>query len=753
MECRRLAAGFLVLLLANSVPGQHEHTNLLANAGFEEWPGKDGPPAGWAFLMGQSPSVFLRDTQDKHSGAASLRYELGGENNTGWLGQRVRGIHPDTEYRWSGYLKVAQGAKIPLRLNVEPNLGGCELQPSADWARWEWTFNSREAETAVVQFRFRGSGTVWVDDVHLVRVGEPGAKVLPERADLLRLLAYQSNRADPDTNTDTWTRPLCRDKRAGTTFPLAPDPVVPEWGVGQWVRYLCRDSLLVPSQKPEKRPQIALIDCAIVGEEILAGKRYCWYQSVVRLDKYWVAEARGRYDSGEKLLLARERKAVLSFLVNGPDFSDVRRYQLKIDDEPLLEYTEGAGAALPRLDISHALIRPSGEGGTGDEVHHSRAVPVTGVVSFVKSAAHLDRTAEVVNWGQTGAVDERRGERPFPIELASPPYIAVAFDGFGTVDQVAEMVAAGANLIQNQVGLYLGEVRPFYNRLPAHYFNARAWDVDMFDLCRSNFIGFAPHLDEPYQRQRKPNEYIKRGQAGTLPEAAESYTSALRRLLDRMQFWPGHEMHSYDSPAAAAWYDARAGAGGFVLENARLTSELAAVARVTGRKGARALVDEINIACLAGAAGRFGIWWGQGIYCWVPQRYWRDELITYARNGARYLGFWITLTRHKDDELAFYKQVRAALPDLAREVRAVQVIEREPAAAIVVPFGYVVAMPGSVPARPWGILDDPGGQDVTDSVIRKAAEFYDQGVAFDIVVDDPGFPPALSRYGTVVKIP
>ena len=783
---RLFVALLLVLPFAVRPAAPEPAANLLRNGDFEEWAAETGPPPGWQFVVGQSPGVLQKETRAHKSGAASVRLDLGAPNNIGWLAQTVEGTHPDTEYRITGWVKVGPGWASSLPLVMEPNLGGLDLPAKQEWTPFEWVFNSQEATKLVPQFRFRGNGSIWLDDVRLVQAGAAGASVLPERRQLLQLLEYQAHPADPKTNDDAWTRPLVQARDARSAFAKAGPAGWPRWKVGQWARYLCRDDLLVPSVKPEKRRHIALVECAVVGQESVGGKPYYWYQSVVRLERYWVARSTGLYDSGEKVLLATPRKVVLSLLVDGPEFRDVRRYQLKVDGEPLLEYTDGERAVLPRMNVDHALIppmaQPPGEaagrapapakegattavlpsqgpaaaGGAApaqiDATTNSR-VPAAGITSLTYHGPQLDREATLVAWGEEGAKDERGGEKPVVLRLARPPYIAVSFDGFGEVRHYQEMLAAGAELFQGQRPLYLGEARRFFNTLPAFFFSGRRWDVDVFDVCRGNLLGFSAHLDEPYQRQRKPNEYVQRGQAKTVAEAAERYSAALAGLLKAQPVWPGEEVMDYNSPASAAWYSARVGAAGFVLENARLPIEMADIQRVTGQKDARALADEINIACLAGASRRFGTWWGQGIYRWVPQRFWQDELVTYAERGARYLGFWIEGGEiAKDGALSFYESVRKALPEIARAVKAVKPLPRVAKAVIVVPNGYVVGLAGSAPETPWGIVDLPEGKRLTDDVLAQAGKLVDQGVVFDIVVDDPRHPPALAEYERVIRV-
>lgn len=747
----------VLLLLCTAVRCFSAPTNLIRNGGFETWTSQSGPAVEWELVRGQTPEALQRDSGTRYSGSSSIRFDLKPPGaGTAWLMQGVENIVPDTEYRVSGYVKVKPGSSIPLRLNIEPNLGEKHLNGGADWTFFEWTFNSREADSVRVQFRFRGEGTVWLDDVRLEQVGKAGAAIVPERAAMLKLLAYQANPVDPVSNTDTWTQSLCGKENPGKVFSLTEKAPVPQWKVGQWARYLCVDDLAVPSSRApgEKKRLYTLVDCAVVGGETVDGKPYYWYQCVVRLDKYWVAKAQGRFDSGRKILLDHDRRVVLSFLVDGPEFKDVRRYQLKVDDEPLLEYTDGKTAVLPVLDIRHAVIRPACAMEKIESVKMSGDVPVTGLVEFTLRALHLDRSARLVNRGATGAVDARNGESPVKVVLSRPPYIGISFDGFGTIEQVAEVVKAGAGLLENQVGFYLGDARGFYNRLPAYFFNSIVWDVDIFDPCRSNFFGSRAMLDETYQYQMKQHSYARVGEVATLQEAAGRYTATISSFVSEQQrFWPGNEIHGYNSPTPAAWYDARSGVAGFVLENARLTSEFPLIESVTGRKDDVGFIDAVNIAFLAGTARRFGIWWGEGTYRWVPSRYWRTQAEDYARRGARYIQFWLEKIANSRDELSFYREVVAALPEICVAVKKAAAERVSPATAvIVVPYGYVVGMPGSVMERPWGVIDFPEGRTITRAVLRHALDLYDRKKIFDIVVDDPDFPPVLNEYQEVIRV-
>jgi hypothetical protein len=165
------------------------------------------------------------------------------------------------------------------------------------------------------------------------------------------------------------------------------------------------------------------------------------------------------------------------------------------------------------------------------------------------------------------------------------------------------------------------------------------------------------------------------------------------------------------------------------------------------------LAVAINAACLAGAARRFGTWWGQGIYRWVPEEHWREATLAYVKHGARYVGFWLERVAGAPDEMAFYKAVVRALPDLANAVReATPAVPARPV-ALVVPYGSVLGLAGSVPGQPWGVLDVPENAALTDALIRRAAELVDAGTRFEVVVDDPRFPPAWGEYAAVIRLP
>lgn len=748
-------AAVLVMLSAPAARCQAP-SNLLPNGGMEQWDSTTGLPAGWGMMRGGSPAAVHRDTQTVQSGASALRVELGENQTEAWMGEDVGGIHPDTEYRLAGYIRTSPGAKLVMILNVELNLGGQALPAAATWTEFHMDFNSRDCTTINVGLRVNGTGTIWVDGMTLTQIGKAGASITPDRAELLKLTAYQKDAVDPSTNTGAWTQSYRRSvtpARLQTLIPTTKVAAKPHWKVGEWARYLCNDQLLVKGGKQEKLFQITLIDCKIVGTQQVDGATYYWYQSVVRVRRYWVEKVNGRADTGQKILLDRPQKAVLMMLVDGPNFKDIRRYMLKVDKDPLLEYTDGKQAVLPRLNIDHLLIRPMGETGKGavkEDAVLAASVPVTAMRSFTYHGPQLDRTATLVNWGDSGASNDLAGEKPTIVTLAHPPYLAVAFDGFGGLDYCKQMAQAGVELFQDMTVTYLGEAREFFNQVSAYFFDDNVWDTNEFDIARSNFIGWGGFMDEPYHRQIRWQDTMK--SASNEVEAADIYSASIKKRVEGSLDWPGTTVADYDSPASVSWYSARVGMPGFILENARLGPEMDDIKRLTGLADQREMADAIDIACLAGAASQFGGWYGEGLYKWSPEQYYRDDLAYYAAHGATYLGFWIEGgLYHQDPQFKYYHTVLSMIPDIKKTIHQVAAPRPKAAALILVPNGYVLGLAGSDPVKPWGIVSNPGGQKLTDDVIRKCADLFKQRVTFDIMVDDPANQPDTSGYANVYR--
>ncbi len=91
------------------------------------------------------------------------------------------------------------------------------------------------------------------------------------------------------------------------------------------------------------------------------------------------------------------------------------------------------------------------------------------------------------------------------------------------------------------------------------------------------------------------------------------------------------------------------------------------------------------------------------------------------------------------------------IPDLKKAIHAAAGYRPKAEALILTPDGYVLGLAGTDVDKPWGIVDAPGGRKLTDAVIRKAAELFQQGVTFDIMVDDPDHRPDTSGYSRVFR--
>ena len=768
-----MIAVLLVSLEAISIKleGAERH-NLLKNGDFESWT-KRGLPSGWLFLAGQTRKVISHERKSVKSGNSSVKINLSGENNSAIIGSWIYNIYPDTEYLFTGYVKGK--GNVTLKVVVEGNLGSIKVPLSSEWKEFRFPFNSQEATRILPEFRCRGIGTIWIDNCQLIKIGKPGASVLPNRRQLVKLLSYQRNPVSPDKNTDEWVKTyiapqnkLLSIKEAISTLGKAENP---QWRVGQWVRYEVFDDIIIPSTKPEKRRQISVIECALEDKEKIGGRDYWWYVVTIKMDKYWVAQSFGRYDTGRKILLKRKRKVVLKFLVDGPEFSDIHRYLLKIDDEPLIEYTDGKRAMLPVLSIEHALIKPKPQQGEkekiflpnfgvakvlklkekssdGERIYYTNSnIPVTGIVGYEIHSSFLDRKAYLINFGRYTLKNKPIDESPLVLKLPRKPWLAIStevFEGYNNLGLFRKLYRLGINLFEDIRGVYLGERRRFFNQTPVYFYSRNCWDVDIFDICRSNFLGFRSHLDEPYQRQRKRFDYFRPKEVNNMSDASRRYVSAIRKLYKNYNFWPGQRIKSYNSPPGCAWFDMKAGADGFIFEHARLKDEIEYLKNVVGGEIGQDIAEAIDMASITGAANTFKKPWGIGIYRQIPRDAWIQSFLTARERGAFYLGFWVA-------NREFMDSIMDMLPQITRALNR-KWTPKQSTVALVIPNNFVFGLSGTWITRPWGVLDYPEGEKINAIIAKKAVELYRKGIIFDILLDDPEAHINWSKYKEVIHI-
>ncbi len=140
----------------------------------------------------------------------------------------------------------------------------------------------------------------------------------------------------------------------------AADPVnysSPTWQVGQWAQYSVVEDNVIPcvnSYQPDgisdyRKIESSTIKVSIVGTDTVNGRTYYWYEFKQTKPGYWYFPTTdlGKAGSPPPLYASGTRTVIVKMLVDGPEFADIRRYQVKIDSEPAREFTDGYLAALP----------------------------------------------------------------------------------------------------------------------------------------------------------------------------------------------------------------------------------------------------------------------------------------------------------------------------------------------------------------------------------------------------------------------
>ncbi|MFZ1729305.1 MAG: glycoside hydrolase family 20 zincin-like fold domain-containing protein [Bacteroidota bacterium] len=186
----------------------------LPNGGFEQHNGDNFP--GYRFIDSPGQMSFA-DTQEKHSGSASIRFENFAQYSPQYGNGRVsywNRVHPFTEYHVSAWVKTeslqpSSAANISVLSNAGYNLSfnDISLPATTDWRKIDFTFNSLEADTVGIYWGVWGakSGRIWWDDlvfeetsfVNLIR--RPGAPLT--LAPQLLTIVYTEGR-DFDTLRD-----------------------------------------------------------------------------------------------------------------------------------------------------------------------------------------------------------------------------------------------------------------------------------------------------------------------------------------------------------------------------------------------------------------------------------------------------------------------------------------------------------------------------------------------------------------------
>ena len=737
----------------------------LTNPGFEDWPPSTGAPTGWRVTASAHGGSVSREENDVAAGKVSLKIAGG----YCVIEQRQR-VKTNTDYVLACRIKsgITTG-KVMVKL--EQNLGGKAFRAGElELGRWHGIgvpFNSVLEEDCRIIFLLRGKGALLVDAVSLRRVSPTGQSVTTKAKRLMDGLDYLSHQIDPSRRDKTWTSEFVTPLDG----PLGPSSSgLPAWQPGQWVRYEARDHRLIPSSvSRKKKPELALIECSIVGTD---GGRF-WYQMTTQMKDYWVAKPVGESEKGECVLLGKDRRLVVKMLVDGPRFADVERYIVQIDDEQPIEYTHGRGAVLPACDLSDVLVRPHavesngtesivvprGEitcarGGDGDQLYVNGAIPVTGLAKAVLRSPYLDRVLEVVDWGEHGA-QNRIAAEPRVLKLRMEPQLGMARVAWlsdvrfspGYIIAKAEILhRAGFDFFAG-FKRYVGDRRRFFNQRPSHFVPSGTWGIDLFDRWRSNLARSHVLLDEPYERQLNYEEVMDGAEIeGKTPrQIASLYVDRVAERVRNYRLWRGDTVVVYEGHEYIAWYDYRTGADMFVLENAGR-------ARSWRERypGLRKLSDEEILrwqySFIKGTSEHFGKSWGMSVYRWLPDNMRLTALKTAYDMGASYLGFW------QESEEAFpLCRILELAGQMREHMRTHAPTRAAPAkTAVVVPDGFV---PQPTPNM-WGReATDEGGrhQRIMQSLIAHTVPLIKQDTPFAIVVEDDSLNPG--RYDKVIRLP
>jgi hypothetical protein len=146
----------------------------LPNGGFEDFNGDNF--SGFRFID-QPGNLSFADTQVKHSGSASVRFE----NFTQYSPEHGHGrvsywsqVTPFTQYHVSAWVKTdalqpASSINIAVLSNAGYNLAfnDYSIPSTTDWMKIDFTFNSLEADTVGLYWGVWGakSGRIWWDDL------------------------------------------------------------------------------------------------------------------------------------------------------------------------------------------------------------------------------------------------------------------------------------------------------------------------------------------------------------------------------------------------------------------------------------------------------------------------------------------------------------------------------------------------------------------------------------------------------------
>lgn len=167
--------------------GRDEYiSKLLPSSEFAwNWSVWSGAANGVPDWLGKGDFVGKIDRDEKHTGETSLRIEgkeaTPGSHETPRAGYNTGPIElqPNTQYRLSVWYRTEGLTDSKAMVLFLPAPGGANLPASQEWKKYEVTFNSGNNTKFHCYLLNFGVGTVWYDDVSLVKVGEEDANLLP----------------------------------------------------------------------------------------------------------------------------------------------------------------------------------------------------------------------------------------------------------------------------------------------------------------------------------------------------------------------------------------------------------------------------------------------------------------------------------------------------------------------------------------------------------------------------------------------
>ncbi len=755
-----LAACALLLAAAFSGGAMAAQDVPVPNGSFEDWNDATGLPTAWACTSNDGAKAFQKDTTIVADGKASLKIVSG---NATYVSLDVPTI-PNTEYQVT--LKIRGENCSGVRLHIERNLvDGQPREGTFDWVTETVRFNCVADRVMNINFRFRGEGTVWIDDCRVKMLSEPGAAVTEEYKRLMERITWRDKIVDESKREDrSWMKPYkATDAGAVASAVRAWKKTTPRpWAVGQWVRYEVDDQVMIPSGKLEKRPETSVIQCAIVGKEKVGGKTYWWYEMLQHKPFWWYAEQDGRTETGRKLLVAQPRSLTVKMLVDGPAFRDIARYIVKINDEQPLDYRTGGKAFPPYNDCIKDMIRPCpGAKPTGSSriatdlgafqgpvVTRDRVsgilvagIPVTALASAEMTSRCLDRKAKVMACGLTGAKTSI---------TETPKVLDCRTDAFVSGGDGENMLGSGP---------LLGEERKKL-ATPILIYGAPSWTVDLLDMWRSNFIGALFYLDEPYERQHDFRSTFSPDGLKTPEEAANAYVSAVKGMVESSAYWNGAWVGSCDAGPMIAWYNIKAGCRTFWLEDYyyNMTNDLyREFVGVDFDNTQQELWDRWAYAPVRGAARVFGAEWGVGVH-YPPPRVKRNSDWAQANSDhflkkltdAYDMGAKLLVVYTEDP--TGYEEGKHLPKLLWNYIDSRKGAKRPPITDVVVlPRGSLIDWRDGRAGTLWTAIPfDDNIKRLYKEYVRVTTELIRAGREFDVVIDDPAVD--LSLYQRVHRI-